>query len=176
MRIGEINNTLKPSVPYLEYYGANLTIVLGFPDWNNIMWSVEQVCTSDFTYESDGSTGGIRIQTTGIYRLDLELGFDCTPAGGNVLVMTRILNNGSELIGSRSCGLSYYLQLNSSKTVYLKKGDIITTEFQTTDDTIFIMDINEPDEIYSRFRITFIPFGGFNNGFGGNIINRGIRR
>lgn len=172
VRTGEINGDLKPSIPYLEFYYAESATADIAPLWNNILWIEQLMATSDLLYQTDGTICQIVVVTTGMYRIDLEIGFDNSSCGGIKTVTTRMLNNGVEILGSRSStGSENVFQLNTSRTVYLKSGDKITFEYQTDSNaTVF----SAAD--YSRLRFSYVPLGGWNNNSGGTVVNRMVRR
>jgi hypothetical protein len=179
MRNGEINGILKPSIPYIEigYASTPSATIVG---WNHLIWSDIYYNTSDFELYSDGD---IHIYTTGIYKLEIEVGFKFTDNAANSVIQLRILNNGIEISNTRSIGkvivaaaLTDYIQLSISRTSFLKEGDNISFEFTTTDAQVSIADDVNNSIYYSRARISYIPSGGWNNKSGGSIINRGVRR
>jgi hypothetical protein len=187
-RSGDYNNQIKPSIPYVELHGANTaSSVFDSPDWNILKWQVVKIITPDFIDENATDYEGIRVLTTGLYRIDLELCFDCAQCSGVVQVATRVSKGTGlyldriEINNSRSCGTidEGIIQLNSSITVYLIKGEMVFFEFRTTDENIQLMAEIDDDDVYhnfSRARISFIPMGGWNNNNAGNVINRGVRR
>jgi hypothetical protein len=169
-RAGIVNGWLKPSVPLVELGGpafAPMTALLFHtPTWAYIYYQ-----TSDFQYLDDGT---IKVYTTGLYRIEVEIGF-AIPGNHSVgLLQLQTLVNGVVTDNSLSF-LTYqaytstaYHQITTSKTIYAKASDLISCQFEVTDATSVLN--------YGRLRITFIPCGGWNNGSGGQIINRGIRR
>ena len=185
MRIGEIDGSLKPSVPMIELVGAKKdTIAVG---WNDLYWETVNFNTSDFeSLPTSGATTNqlIHVYTTGLYRIEFEIGFKFVATNNRSIVQLSILNNDVEIEGCRSIGSLYadgsstdYLQLQVSKVVYLKHGDEIKFRFNASNiTTLTIADVAASDIYYSRARISFIPFGGWNNNSGGNIVHRGIRR
>ncbi|RPI86132.1 MAG: hypothetical protein EHM34_00110 [Nitrosopumilales archaeon] len=187
-RAGTYNNQIKPSIPYIELHGANCDYVADSPDWNTLKWQIVKVLTSDFIDESGSTDEGIKVVTTGIYRIDFELCLDNRQCSGETLVMTRVvkgsgtspLYDSEEILYSGSCGsTASIVQLNSSITVYLEKDEHVYFQFRTDDASTTIMseiDVNDVYRNFSRVRISFIPLGGWNNNNCGNIINRGIRR
>ena len=185
MRIGEVNGSLKPSVPMIELVGARKTSIgVG---WNIVNWGSVDFTTSDF--ESSPTSGAtpnqlIYVYTTGLYLIEFEIGFKFVATNSRSVVQLSVLNNDLEINGCRSIGNLYcygtstdYLQLRVAKVVYLKHDDEIKFRFNVSNaTTLTIADDISNDIYYSRCRISFIPFGGWNNNSGGNIIHRGIRR
>lgn len=173
-RAGEINGTIKPAIPWLEFYNAQSSTADVAPLWNNIMWEfwtgVELVIqTGDFDYRQDAVEGKIKINTSGLYVISLDVGFDSTAASDTII--TRMLKNDIEIPGTRSIGTNNgYLQLVSSRTMYLRTGDTLTFQYQCDENsTSFIAN-------GSRIRIEFVPMCGWNNNSGGNVVFRGVRR
>lgn len=192
VRAGTYNNQVKPSIPYVEYTGAVCPYVSVSPLWNTLKFSIVKVITSDFIDEDSSTEEGIQVLTTGLYRIDFELCLDNRNCNGDTLVMTRVIKGGGnnpyyearttgEIETSGSCGSSSgVIQLNSSVTVYLLKGERVYFQFRTADaDTEIMTDYESEGDWYrqfSRVRISFIPMGGWNNNNCGNVINRGVRR
>ena len=180
-RIGEISGMLKPSVPHIEVYGAfaSASVVA----WNDVLWAFNEFNTSDFELRSDGT---ILVYTTGIYIIDFELGVKLPNQSTNATVTIQILNNGNLVNGSQSIikllnaagETNNYGQLYASKTVYLKAYDLVSFQFYTTSNTLILADNigNGSSVYYSRARISYTPFGGYNNNACGSVVFRGIRR
>jgi|GEM_PF-3484307 len=178
VRIGSINGTIRPAVPWLEFYAGQTSTATVSPDWNNIMWEYWQdeqlvICTSDFEYQTDDVEGRIKVNTSGLYLITLELGF--TDGQKAAYVLTRFLINGDEIVGTRaSASISAQdklIYITSSRTLYIEAGDILTFQYTTDSDSVSFTDNN-----HGRLRIQFIPMLGWNNNTGGSVVNRGIRR
>jgi hypothetical protein len=170
----------------VELHGANTPAsVAESPEWNTIKWQTVKIITSDFIDESGYSEEGLQILTTGLYRIDLELCFefaDTTQVATRISKTTGDWYEREEIPYSGSCVVGYeedILQVNSSITVYLTKGEHVYFEFRTTNDDIELYSEIDEQDVYrnfSRARISFIPMGGWNNNNCGNIVNRGVRR
>jgi hypothetical protein len=183
VRQREIDGTIKPSVPYIELGGANCpnAIISG---WNPLAFFRTFFCTPDFEYREDADTGYIYVYTTGIYLIDWSMCFYGDPNAGPAVVKVTpvILINDIGILGGAAfitCTNYDYVQVCVSKTVYLKAGDLVTCGFwsDATATYLFIPDyLGEGEAIYSHFRISYVPMGGWNNNTGGNIINRGVKR
>jgi len=164
----EAENNIKPSVPFIELGDCALSTSLG-SNWYKTTWGEEYFCTADFTYQSDGS---ILVNTTGLYLIQAEMTCSTSAAGSFII---RLYDADGQITDSYS---KAYLTSSSdvntlvvSKTAYLQAGDEISVRFYKSTAGIAIT-----GDDYSRFRISYIPSGGWNNNAGGNIINRGIRR
>lgn len=177
-RAGVLNGVIKPSVPYIELGGANCPNAI-ISDWNPLAFFRTFFCTSDFEYREDSDKGYIYVYTTGIYLIDWSMCFDGDPQE-NIEVTPVILINDTEVLGAAAyITCTNYVQVCVSKTVYLKAGDVVTCGFWSNVDNtyLFIPDYNgEGEVIYSHFRISYVPMGGWNNNSGGNIIDRGVKR
>jgi hypothetical protein len=179
VRLGELDGTIKPSVPYIELSVSTPSSAVKV-GWNDLKWAIVDIGTPDFELRT---TGIIDVYTTGLYRVDLEVGFKFPDNAANSVVQLRILKNGIEVPSTRSIGkvivataVTDYLQLTVSKTIYLKINDNISFQFATTDLTLAIADDTGSKIYYCRARVAYIPMGGWNNNTGGSIINRGVRR
>jgi hypothetical protein len=177
VREREIDGTIKPSVPYIELGGADcLNIIIA--DYNPMAWFKTYFCTSDFEYKENSIEGSIYVYTTGIYLIDYLIDFACSNAGATVELIVKI--NGTEISGGHCLQyVKYYSHVILTKMIYLKAGDIVTFGFwANSDDTdIAFADYSgEGEEVYSHFRLSYIPMGGWNNNTGGNIIDRGVKR
>jgi hypothetical protein len=173
-RAGLYDGSIKPAVPWLEIYNAQSATAEVAPVWNSIMFEGVTgelaIKTSDFDYRTDDIRGIIHVYTTGLYRIDLDLGF-ANPQDSHT-VTTRLLVNGSEVVATRaSATSSNEMQIHMSKIVYLRANDELTVQYQSDSDSTSFTSEN-----HGRLRIEFIPCGGWNNNAGGNIVNRGIRR
>jgi len=162
--------SLKAAVPYIELYDADMDNALG-GDWYSVIWNNITYSTSDFTYQNDGT---VLINKTGLYLVQCEaIAFSTEEA----MIEIRVLLNNEEVEGAMSkitlldAVSAVFGQLVISKILYIEKGDTISIKFfdDNTDADFAGLD-------YSRLIISYIPFGGWNNNNGGNIINRGIRR
>lgn len=166
----EIDGSLKPAVPYLEYIDANSTAPLVPWQWYPIFWGTHSIITSDFIEKNLGNSDSVLVQTTGLYKVTLQVQIVTVQNDGNCL--THLVVNGVEVFCSQG---SIWLvagknqTLSTTITLYLKRGDEITCEWASGVDTT---DIGEN----SVFRIEWLPMGGWNNDSSGNVINRGIRR
>ncbi len=170
LRTGEVNRIIKPSVPLIELGTpafSPMTALL----FHTLLWNDVYFTTSDFVYQSNGT---IKVYTTGLYRLECEIGFQIPGNHAEGLLQLQSMLNGNIIDNSLSYytyfarTASSYHQIMTSKTVYAKANDIIACQFQVTDATSVLS--------YGRMRITYIPMGGWNNNTGGNIVYRGIRR
>jgi len=173
---------LKPSIPYIEGYGAAYSNLNVYPNWNPIFWDYIEFNTSDLENKPQGTSSRIVVRTTGIYLIEISLTFDCSNMSEpSAFFISRILKNGIEISGSRFAGssiqnLQHYQTISTFKTVYLSVNDVITFQYITDDIGLKFADDMIANEYYSKFRLSFIPLGGWNNNYGGNIINRGVRR
>jgi hypothetical protein len=170
----ELISNIKPSVPCIELYdplkgddfGGNVYAI----EWDGVHFN-----TSDFIYLNDGT---IKINTTGIYLFDTNIGLQHTGTNVhyNILLYLTINGDTNTDIYSRGkihcigTGVTDYVQLSLTRILYLKKDDVIQMRY-SVENTGTSLSSN-----LSSLQLTYIPMGGFNNGQGGNIIDRGIRR
>jgi len=182
MRGGEVSKILKPSVPYIELGGALCPYIS--TGWNELTWALMYFITSDFNYQADGS---IYVYTTGIYRVDLEIGFKFTDTNAAGILQLGIFRSTTfpdvEVENSRSIGkvivsgtATDYLQLSVSRTIFITAGESLIFKFNTDDASVVIADTPISSIYYSRVRLSYVPSGGYNNNACGSIINRGVRR
>jgi hypothetical protein len=168
----EINGSIKPAIPYLEYYLPYSDTPIVEWQWYSIVWGSHYIITSDFTEKTDGAlyTDYVIIQTTGLYRIDFQLNVSDTE--GKPSCMSRLLLNDVKVpysVGYEQLSSTTNITLFTTITLYLKKDDTVMCEWATDSSTAFLGE-------NSVFRLSYVPMGGFNNGEGGNIVQRGIRR
>jgi hypothetical protein len=168
----EKESDIYPSVPCIQCYDAEKGD--GGGGTYAIIWNEQQFQTSDFDYLNDGM---IKINTTGIYLFNTIIGFQLT--GTNVhkdVTLYLEINEDSDLDiyarGKLHCTgtITDYIQVSFTRILFLKKGDSILLNYTVESESISI------SGNLNSLQLTYIPLGGFNNGQGGNIIDRGIRR
>jgi hypothetical protein len=180
MRAAENNGTIKPAIPFMETSGPTSGSALIDSIWTDIVWSLTHYISSDFELYTDGR---VNIYTTGLYKIEIEIPLKYSAAGTTAIIQTKLLINDIDVEDSNaicsiySSGLvAQYQTLTSSRTVYLRAGDIIKIRIMSSETGVYIYQDSTNNLMYGIFRINFIPMGGWQNGSCGNIINRGVRR
>jgi len=168
----EIDGSIKPAIPYLEYYTPSSDTPLVAWQWYPILWDIHWIITSDFTEKTDIGifTDCAIIQTTGLYRIDFQLHIHDGEA--NASCKSHLLLNNVEVwssVGYIYVDASMNVTLFTTITLYLKKDDAISCEWASDSITAIIQDD-------SVFRISYIPMLGWNNNQAGVAVNRGVRR
>jgi len=170
IREREIDGSIKPAIPYLEFYGASSEPPLVGWQWYPIIWNTWNIITSDFIIKDDGMVTSVVIQTTGLYRIDFQLKMCSGEGDGNY--KSHLLLNTVEVqysVGFSHAPIGNCITLFTTITLYLHKNDIIVCEWATDNAT----NCTGEDSV---FRINYVPMLGWNNNQAGVAVNRGIRR
>ncbi len=161
------NREIKASVPYLEVSEASCGEEVE-SNWFRLIWNYENIITSDFILNSDGT---VTINKTGLYLLYAQVGVSTTQVGDCALCFCDGYEEIEYAVTEMTLTANYKGNMILTKTALLHSGDLISVRFYRSHGNISILESG-----HSRFRISYVPMGGWNNNNGGNIVNRGIRR
>lgn len=168
IRYQELQNNLKPAVPYIYLYDKN-----GGQAFTNAgqfhTWDTTKIKTSHFQYTSDKDKITLSVNASGYYLIE----FDCSYAGyiaAYIRILSSVYKNDAEVECTRSyCGIysleqkpELYACQTIHTVIFLEKGDNIKIHTIT----------NNAGNTYSltetsRLIISFIPMKGWNNSAGG---------
>jgi len=182
MRNAEVHQTLTPAVPFYEAMSPTIASPpLTATIWTDVSFNNLEWCTSDFI--QNVNDGSVKVVTSGLYLVEYDIAIRYAANPDSAVIESRFKINGNAMercmaiMSIYSTGsVNEYGYLHLAKVLYLKAGDVILPQIRSSKTgAIIYLDPNN-GIYYGRFAISFIPTGGWNNGFGGKIINMGIRR
>lgn len=163
MRYRELQNDLKPAIPYIFLYDntGGQTINGSF-----LTWDTTKIKTQHFQYESDTNRVELKTNSTGLFEVYFEVSLT---AGAAAVASFDVYKNGTYVDGSRTYISVIYSQgaYNQSGVVrfplYLEEGDyiqILGTAF-----------VGAPTIVADTCRliIKWIPMAGWDNSMAGRL-------
>jgi hypothetical protein len=160
MRWGELQNRIKPAIPYIYLYNDSSQSV----NDDFLIWNSKKVITSEFIFDPEDTETWDRVQldekSDGLYKITYECTFDGETTASIYKGSVATDEVSSEIEGSTCGGKVHKITI----VHYLKKGDYIQVH---VDDNVSSIAGS------CRVHIEFLPMKGFNNGSGGREIYKG---
>lgn len=175
MRWRELQNGIKPAVPYLFLFDdtGNQTFTTG-GEFHT--WDTTKIITEHFTYTDDTDRVYLATQSAGLFKVTFECSFITYDEDDDLQITTQLFKNGSFLDGAQvvcsvTGGVSQDDKVKNCQSltfiVYLEKDDYIQVKSTT--------DANSVDSLSdtSRLIVEFIPMKGWDNGSAGRTDYKG---